>query len=130
MASNLVFYQLLLVALVLICLLIHVGWPNAPSSAPQTSRKPTTRRRKRATDPKPFPGFIHNPLCDACEQALDSRPKAPGAPPPLLIFTRGRRRTVDTQHHCCPAPDSPTTAGAAVATSAPMDILVVGSSGS
>src|SRR5687768_961698 len=65
MASNLVFYQLLLVALVLICLLIHVGWPNAPSSAPQTSRKPTTRRRKRATDPKPFPGFIHKPLCDA-----------------------------------------------------------------
>jgi hypothetical protein len=30
MAPNLVFYQLLLVALVLICLMIHVWWPDPP----------------------------------------------------------------------------------------------------
>ena len=30
MAPNLLLYQLLLVVLVLICLLIHVGWPDNP----------------------------------------------------------------------------------------------------
>jgi len=40
-----------------------------------------------------------------CEQALDARPAAPSSPLPRLIFTRGRRRTVDTQPQFCPAPD-------------------------
>jgi hypothetical protein len=98
MASNLVFYQLFLVALVLICLLIHVGWPNAPSSAPQTSRKPTTRRRKRATDPKPFPGFIHKPLRDAevdPNTVLRCWSKRPSSSKPFLAMsctTRGSGR--------------------------------------
>jgi transposase-like protein len=30
---------------------------------------------------------------------------APGAPPPVMSFTRGRRRTVDTQQQFCPEPD-------------------------
>jgi hypothetical protein len=32
MVPNLLFYPLLLVALVLICLLLHVGWPTPPST--------------------------------------------------------------------------------------------------
>ena len=87
MAPNLLFYQLLLVALVLICLLIHVWWPDHSTSrapdAPQASHQP---RRKRSKEPKPFPGFIHKPLCEACEQGADTRPKAPGSPPPMLIL--------------------------------------------
>ena len=35
MAPNLWLYQLLLVALVLICLLIHVGWLDNSSAIPQ-----------------------------------------------------------------------------------------------
>ena len=105
MAPNLLFYQLLLVSLVLICLLIHVGWPDGPRVAPQMPRKPNTPRRQRSTEPKPFTGFIYKPLCEACEQGADKRPKAPGAPPPLMTFTRGRRRTVDTHAHFCPDPD-------------------------
>ena len=65
MAPHVGFSQLLLVALGLLYLLIHAGWPHAPSIAPETSSTPNTRRRKRATDPKPVPGFIHNPLRDA-----------------------------------------------------------------
>jgi IS1 family transposase/transposase-like protein len=102
MVPNLLFYQLLLVAFVLICIMIHVWWPDHPSPNPQTSLK---SRRKRSKEPKPFTGLIYKPLCAACEQGLDSRPKAPGAPPPVMIFTRGRRRTVDTQHQFCPDPD-------------------------
>jgi transposase-like protein len=35
----------------------------------------------------------------------DTHPKAIGSPPPVIIFTRGRRRTVDTSGHFCPDPD-------------------------
>ena len=45
MAPNLLFYQLLLVALVLICLLIHVWWPDPPRATPQTPLKPDKPRR-------------------------------------------------------------------------------------
>jgi hypothetical protein len=105
MVPNLLFYPLLLVALVLICLLLHVGWPTPPSTTPQTPVRPDKPRRQRSKDPKPFPGFLHKPLCEACEHDLDSPPQAPGAPPPVMIFTQGRRRTVDTRSPCCPDPD-------------------------
>jgi hypothetical protein len=62
MAPNLLFYQLLLVALVLICIMIHVWWPDRPSVTPQTPLKPGKPRRKRSKEPKPFTGYIHKPL--------------------------------------------------------------------
>ena len=105
MVSTPLFYQLLLVALVLICLLMHVVWPDDPPRAPTPSPQPHQRRRRRVKEPKPFPGFVHKPLCAACEQAADAQPKAPGCPPPIIRSTRGRRRTVDTHAHFCPEPD-------------------------
>jgi IS1 family transposase len=105
MVPNVLFYQLLLVALVLSCLIIHVWWPDTSRATPATPLKPNKPRRKRSKEPKPFTGYIHKPLCEACEQGLDTRPKAPGAPPPVIIFTRGRRRTVDTSGHFCPDQD-------------------------
>jgi transposase-like protein len=105
MILNLLFYKLLLVALVLICILIHVGWPDPPSATPQTPLKPDKPRRKRSKDPKPFTGLIQKPICEACDQGVDARPKAPGSPPPVITFTRGRPRTVHTQSHFCPDPD-------------------------
>jgi hypothetical protein len=105
MASNLLFYQLLLTALVLLCLMMHIWWPDHPRPTPQTPLKPEKPRRKRSKAPKPFTGLLHQPLCDACAQGLESRPQAPGGPPPMLIFSRGRRRTVDTSQHSCPDHD-------------------------
>jgi IS1 family transposase len=105
MVPNIWFYQLLVVALVVICLLIYVWWPDALNASPPTALSPTPPRRKRSTEPKPFPGFLHKPLCEACEQDADTRPKAPGSPPPVITFTRGRRRTVDTHSHFCPDAD-------------------------
>jgi hypothetical protein len=105
MIPNVLFYQLLLVALVLSCLLIHVWWPDASRATPATPLKPNQPRRTRSKEPKPFTGYIHKPLCEACEQRLDTRLKAPGSPPPIMIFTRGRRRTVDTSQHFCPDQD-------------------------
>src|SRR5262245_38273626 len=104
MAPNWLFYQFLLVALVLICLVIHVGWPDPPRAISHGPLKADKPRRTRSKAPQPFPGFVHKPLCEACEQGADSHPQAPGAPPQLLTITRGRRRTIDTQQHVCPAP--------------------------
>ena len=105
MVPNLLFYQLLLVALVLICILVHVGWPDRPNVTPQTPRKPGKPRCKRSKELKPFTGYIHKPLCEACQQGADSRPKTPGVPSPMIIFNRGRRRTVDPSGHFCPDED-------------------------
>ena len=105
MVPNVLFYQLFVVALVVICLLIHVWWRDAPSASPPTALTPDTPRRKRSTEPKPFPGFLHLPLCAACVQGTNERPATPGAPPLMIAFARGRRRTVDTRSQFCPAPD-------------------------
>jgi hypothetical protein len=53
MAPNLLLYHLILVALVLICLLIHVGWPDNPSATSKTSLKLDKPRRQRSKAPKP-----------------------------------------------------------------------------
>jgi hypothetical protein len=63
--------------------------------------KPTRRKRES----QPFAGYTHKPECDLCDHGIDSQPhEAPGAPPPRMIFTRGRHRTVDTSGHFCPHP--------------------------
>src|SRR5215471_13804265 len=105
MAPNLLFYQLLLVALVLIFLMIHLWSPDHSRATPHRPFKPDKPRRKRSKEPQPFTGLLHKPLCEACAQGAEARRKAPGSPPPVVTFTRGRRRTVDTRAHFCPAPD-------------------------
>jgi IS1 family transposase len=105
MIPNPLFYQLLLVSLVLLCIMIHVWWPDSSKATPARPSKPDQPRRQRSKEPKPFTGYIHKPLCEACEQGVDSRPKAPGSPPPVMRFTRGRRRTVNTSGHFCPEQD-------------------------
>jgi transposase-like protein len=105
MTLNLLFYQLLVVTLVLICFLIHVWWPDPRRPVSQMAIKSDKPQRKRSKEPKPFTGYIHKPLCEACEHGVDSRPTALGSPPPLILFNRGRKRTVDTNGHFCPDPD-------------------------
>src|ERR1051325_995690 len=102
MVPNLIFYKLLLVALLWLCFLLHVLWPNERAATGPTSPKPTPPPRKRSQEPKLLTGLIHKPLCDACQQATDFHPKAPGAPPPLITYTRGRKRSIDTQQQFCP----------------------------
>jgi hypothetical protein len=130
MASDPLFSPLLLVALVLICLLIHVGWPDGLPRAFKMSLEPHKGRRTRSTEPKSFSGFLHKPLCEACEQGADTRPKAPDSPlrsspasedagaPSTRIPTFVQRRSV------------PTTAGLDAATSAPMGIPAASPGGS
>src|SRR5712664_700795 len=102
MVSPLFFSQLVLVALVWLCVMLHVLWPSDPATCPTTLPPPLPKRHRA---PKPFAGLTTKPHCDACEHATAPRPQAPSAPPPRMVPTRGRRRHVDTSTHFCPNPD-------------------------
>ena len=104
MVSNLVFYQLVLIALLWLFLMLSWWWPSEPAAARPVPPTPVTAPRKRSTAPKPFMGLIRQPHCDACAQAVASHREPPCAPSPRLISTRGRRRQVDTSQHFCPDP--------------------------
>jgi len=102
MVSDLFFYQLALLVLLWLFLMLQYTWPSdriAPSHSPSTPL-PTQCQHSRA--PQPFTGLTRKPHCEACAQAIKSSPPAPGAPPPHMVFTRGRRRQVDTSRHFCP----------------------------
>ena len=104
MVPHLFFYQLVLVALVWLCVMLHWAWPSGCATASLIPSQPTPPRPKRCHEPKPFAGVTHKPHCDACAQASEPRSHAPFAPPPRIVMTRGRRRQVDTSTHFCPNP--------------------------
>jgi IS1 family transposase len=105
MVSHLFFYQLVLVALVWLCVMLHWVWPSDPAPVWPTTPEPPGPRPKRKHEPTPFAGLTTKPLCDACEHTAAPHPQAPSAPPPRIVPTRGRRRQVDTSMHFCPNPD-------------------------
>src|ERR671930_603149 len=99
MVSNLVVYQLALIALVWVFLILSWWWPSEPAAARPIPPTPVTPPRKRSTAPQPFTGLARKPYCDACEQAIEGpRLPLPSAPPPQLISPHGRRRTIDPSH--------------------------------
>ena len=105
MVSPFLFYQLVLVALVWLCVMLHWAWPSDPATACPTTLEPTPPRPKRRRESKPFAGLTTKPPCDACAHGTAPRPHAPSTPPPRIVPTRGRRRPVDTSTHFCPNPD-------------------------
>ncbi len=96
MRFELIFYPFVCAFLILLLLLI-ARIRRVVKSAPAVPKPP---RRKR--EPKPFAGYIHKPECELCDQGMDAQPQVPKAPPPRMIFTRGRRRQVDTTGQFCP----------------------------
>ena len=72
MIANLVVYQLVLIALVWVCLMLAWLWPSEPAAARPIPPTPVTPPRKRSTAPKPFPGLTRKPSCAACEQAIEA----------------------------------------------------------
>src|SRR5215470_18319608 len=90
MVSPLFFYQLVLVALVWLCVMLHWAWPSTPATACPTTLEPIPPRPKHCRAPKPFAGLTTMPPCDACAHASDLRPEASCPPPPRIVATRGR----------------------------------------
>src|SRR5215510_11865770 len=85
MVSYLFYYQLVLIALVWLCVMLQWVWPSAPAAACSTTPEPPPPPPKRQREPKPFAGLTIKPHCDACAQASDLRPEAPCPPPPRCI---------------------------------------------
>src|SRR5262245_53484052 len=96
MPSDLTFYPLAWIFLIVVILLCHQLW----HSGTLTSAAPKPPRAKRT--PQPFAGLTRKPDCELCAQQGRSHPHAPGAPPPRMFLTRGRRRQVNTTGHFCP----------------------------
>src|SRR5467141_239331 len=105
MVSPLFFYQLVLIALVWLCLRLQWAWPSDPAAACPPPLEPTPLLPKRKREPTPFAGLTTKPPCDACESSSAPRPQTPSVPPPRIVPTRWRRRQVDTSTHFCPNPD-------------------------
>jgi IS1 family transposase len=102
MGHDLLFDALLMLAWLWLCMLGWWAWRHGRPAPLQATPTPAKPIKKRAKEPIPFPGLIHKPCCEACEHAVALRLQASSGPPPLLTFPRGRRRTVNTQHHFCP----------------------------
>jgi IS1 family transposase len=105
MVSHLFFYQLVLVALVWLCVMLQWAWPSDPATGCPTTPAPPGPRPKRHHEPPPFACRTQKPHCDACEPASAPHSEAPSTPPPRIVPTRGRRRQVDASTHFCPNPD-------------------------
>ena len=91
MIPHLVYYQLVILVLLWLCLMLPHLWPSPPGRAPKTPTRPIKPKRKRSTEPKPFEGLTHKPHCALCEQetgadgssaSATARSHAPHEPPP------------------------------------------------
>jgi hypothetical protein len=104
MVSHLFYYQLALLALVWLCLMLHVTWRKRgvtppPALAPP---EPSPPKRTRAHEPKPFAGLTYKPHCALCEREA-AYPQSPlPVPPDPMSSTNRRPRQIDTSMHFCP----------------------------
>jgi hypothetical protein len=105
MGHDLVFYILLLLAVLWLCMVLSWLWPQSRAATSQLQPTATKRAKTPTKAQKPFDGLTRKPLCQACQHAAETRQQAPGTLPLLLMCTRGRRRTIDTQQHFCPDHD-------------------------
>jgi IS1 family transposase len=102
MVSDLLFHELLLLALLWLVMLAYWAWPRGHATINSAEHKPAARATRCAKDPKPFAGLTNKPLCPACKPGVESRPQPPSTPPPLIGSLRGCPRTVDIQYQFCP----------------------------
>jgi hypothetical protein len=75
---TLVFYQLVLIALVWLFLTLYWLWPTHPAAGCQRIATPAPPRRERSREPTPFAGLTQKPPCAACEQEV-MHPKPVGS---------------------------------------------------
>src|SRR5262245_62144373 len=105
MITHLVYYQLVIIILLWLCIMLPHLWPSSSSGAPKTPPPPIKPKLRSSHDPKPFVGLTQKPHCALCEQqTTENAPAAPRRPDPMPL-THRRPRTVDTSTHFCPHSD-------------------------
>jgi hypothetical protein len=98
MVSTLFCYQLVLLALVCLCLILHARWSSNRHVAYRSLPKSLAPLRKPFKAPKPFAGLTYKPHCAACEQEATSPKSPPAVPPdPMPVSNRCSRRGSATQ---------------------------------
>jgi IS1 family transposase len=102
MSPHLVYYQLVLLVLLWLCVMLLALWPSPPGGATKTPTKSITPKRKRSPEPKAFEGLTQKPHCALCEQETGETAPAPPRRPDPIPPTHRRPRTVDTSMHFCP----------------------------
>jgi hypothetical protein len=105
MSPHLVYYQLVILGLLWLCVMLPSLWPSPPGGATKTLTKSIQSKRKRSTAPKAFEGLTQKPHCALCEQETGETAPAPPRRPAPLPPTNRRPRTVDTSMHFCPHPE-------------------------
>jgi len=102
MIPHLVYYHLVILVLVWLCVMLPHRWPTPSSGLPQRSADRIKPKRNRSNESKPFAGLTHKPHCALCEQeTVDSAPAPPVRPTPMPPTNR-RPREVDTSRPFCP----------------------------
>ena len=97
-----VYYQLVILVLLWLCLMMSHLCPSPTGGAPKTPPPPLKPKRRRSHEPKPFAGLTQKPHCALCEQETDeTAPASPQRPDPMPPTNR-RPRMVDTSMHFCP----------------------------
>ena len=102
-----IYYQLVIVGLLWLCVMLHSVWPSrgAVSPPPPVQPVPPQVKRQRSNKPKPFVGLTQQPHCALCEHdANHPEPQLPRRPDPMAP-THRRPRAVDTSMHFCPHSD-------------------------
>ena len=97
-----VYYQLVMLVLLWLCLMLPHLWPSPPGVAHKIPTQSIKSKRKRSREPKPFAGLTQKPHCALCEQQTAENAPAPPPRPDPLPLTHRRPRTVDTSMHFCP----------------------------
>ena len=64
-----IYYQLVIVGLLWLCVMLHYVWPSQDAVSPQppVQPMPPPLKRKRFNEPKPFVGLTQRPHCALCE---------------------------------------------------------------
>jgi hypothetical protein len=99
-----IYYQLVIVGLLWLCIMLHDVWPSqdAVSPPPPVPPVPPQLKRKRSNVPTPFVGLTQRPHCALCEHEPNhSEPQPPRRPTPIAPPPR-RPRVIDTSMHFCP----------------------------
>jgi hypothetical protein len=100
MVSDLVFYQLGLIALVWLCLMLHWAWPSA--AACPMPPAPSSPLPKRKRESQPFKGRTQRPQCVACDHDAKHPKPPPARRPDPMPPTNRRPCAIDTSRHFCP----------------------------
>jgi hypothetical protein len=104
MIAHQVYYQLVVVGLLWLCIILHYLWPSRGAGSPQppAAAVPPQFKRKRSKEPTPFEGLTQRPHCAVCEHDAPHPEPQPLRRPDPRPSTNRRPCASDTSMHCCP----------------------------